>query len=71
LIRENILHAEIKIKVGNILLQGLPITSCLRQRDALSPILFNKTFEKNQSHGEVNRIRLNSCIIGTLAYADA
>jgi len=62
LIRANILHTEIKIKIGNILSQGVPVTSGLRQGDALSPVLFNITLEKviRESHGEDNGIRLGN-----------
>jgi predicted alpha/beta-fold hydrolase len=35
LIKANILHTEIKIKVGNIVSQGIPVSTGLRQGDAM------------------------------------
>jgi hypothetical protein len=72
LIKANILHTEIKIKVGNILSQGISVSTDLRQGDALSSILFNIALEKviRESHIEENGVRLGGCKIGVLAYAD-
>jgi hypothetical protein len=44
----------------------------LRQRDALSPILFIIALEKiiGESRIEENGVRLGGCIIGVLAYGD-
>jgi len=72
LIKANILHMKIKIKVGNIVSQGIPVSTGLRQGDALLPILFNIALEKviRESRIEENGIRLGGCIIGVLAYAD-
>ncbi|XP_050431103.1 uncharacterized protein LOC126839731 [Adelges cooleyi] len=50
----------------------IPVTTGLRQGDALSLILFNIALEKviRESHIEDNGVRLGGCIIGVLAYAD-
>lgn len=41
LIRGNIIHTEIKIKIGNVCSKGAGIKTRLGQGDALSPIPFN------------------------------
>jgi len=53
LVKANILHTEIKIKVGNIVSQGILVTTGLRQRDALSPILFNIALERVIREGHI------------------
>jgi hypothetical protein len=70
--RANILHTEIIIKIGNILSQRVSIVSGLRQKDALSPVLYNIALEKviRESHCKYNGIQLGSCTIGILAYTD-
>jgi len=62
---------KIKIKVGNIVSQGIPVSTGLRQGDALLPILFNIALEKviRESHIEDNGVQLRGFIIGVLAYA--
>lgn len=72
LIKVNILHTEIKIKVDNIVSKGIPVSTGLRQRDALSPILFNIALEKiiRESRIEENKVRLDGCLIEVLAYGD-
>lgn len=80
LIKANILYTKIKINIFHKVTfkakkvpQRIPVTTELRQGDALSLILINKELEKiiREIHIEDNRVQLSGCIIGALAIQTA
>jgi hypothetical protein len=63
----------IRIQIGNSITDPTAKNSELRQRDSLSPILFNVVLEKvirKMKIGPNEGIRLQETSIGLLAYAD-
>ena len=72
LIKMNIDHTDIKVKVGHSTSNVVQVTTGLRQGDALSPILFNIALEKvvREIRMDQGGVRIGDANIGLLAYAD-
>jgi len=66
------METKVKVKVDGMISDPVQVKSRLRQRDALSPILFNLVLKRGIREINVNRqgFKLQDSSIGLLAYAD-
>jgi len=72
LIAISVMETTVKVKIGSLISDPIPVKLSLRQGDVLSPILFNLVLEKVMQEMDINQhgFKLQESSIGILTYAD-